>query len=207
MKQDKRLIAIGVMAVLAIALILVIRLVDFGKKEEETADETEQIEPLFPDELGNVTAIEVINNETGQTFQASRGEGESWEIVEAAEGTDTGLGIDEFRLATPLFGLPGLTPNRVLNDVERLSDFGLEDVLYTVKFETSTGMSHTLYVGAKNPGGMAYYVQIPNDPQVYLISSYNLEDLLTFPENPPYIQPTPDPDATPEATVDETVSG
>jgi hypothetical protein len=203
MKQDKRLIAIGVMAVLAIALILVIRLVDFGKKDEETAAETEQIEPLFPGELGNVTAVEVINNQTGQTFQASRAEGESWEIVEAAEGTDTGLGIDEYRLSSPLYSLPGLTPKRVLNDVERLSDFGLEDVLYTVKFETNTGGSHTLYVGSKNPGGTDYYVQLPNDTQVYLISSYNLEDLLTFPENPPYIQPTPDPDAT----VDETVSG
>ena len=90
-----------------------------------------------------------------------------------------------------------------MNDVERLSDFGLEDVLYTVRFETNIGSSHTLYIGSKNPGGDAYYVQIPNDSQIYLISSFNLEDLLTFPENPPYIQPTPDP----EATVDETVTG
>lgn len=202
MKLDKRLITIGVMAVLAIALILVIRLVDFDK-EEETVAEAEQIEPLFPGELGSVTAVEVIDNQTGQTFQASRGEGETWEIVEAAEGTDAGLGIDEYRLLSPLFSLPSLTPTRVLNDVERLSDFGLEDVRYTVKFETNIGTAHTLYIGSKNPGGTAYYVQLPNDSQVYLISSYNLEDLLTFPENPPYIQPTPDP----EATVDETVSG
>lgn len=202
MTLDKRLITIGVLAVLAIGLILVIRLVDFDK-EEETAEEIEQPEPLFPDELGNVVSVEVIDNQTGQTFQASRKEGESWEIIEAVEGSDTGLGIDEYRLLTPLYMLPSLSPTRVLDDVERLSDFGLEDIQYKINFETNVGTAHTLYVGSKNPGGDAYYVQLPDDTQVYLISSNILEGLLGFVENPPYIQPTPDP----EATVDETVTG
>lgn len=205
MKLDKQLIVIGVLAVLSIGLFLVIRLVDFDKEEETAEVEVEQIEPLFPDELGNVTAVEVIDNQTGESFQARRTEGETWDIVEAKEGSDTGLGIDEYNLVSPLYSLPGLMPIRVLDDVERLSDFGLEDVHYTVNFETTSGASHTFYVGSLNPGGTAYYVQLPNDSQVYLVSNYNLEPLVGFVDFPPYIRPTPDPEATP--AEDETVSG
>jgi hypothetical protein len=214
MTLDKRLIAIGALAVLAIGLFLVARFVKFDKDEEEDAIvEVEQVEPLFPDEFGNVTAVQVTDNQTGQTFRANRPEGGSWEIVEAVEGSDAGLGVDEAQLSMPLYSLPGLTPTRVLNDVERLSDFGLEDVFYTISFETNIGTSHTFYVGSKNPGGDAYYVQLPNDSQVYLVSSYALEPLLGFVENPPYIQPTPDPNATETDTdtededEDGTVSG
>jgi hypothetical protein len=197
---NKRLITLGVLAVLAAGAFLVVQFVEFGGQEEEveTADlGYEMTEPLFPRALYDVvTSIRVTDNKTGQVFSAVRDieaeDPNTWEILESVEGSDTGLGVDGASLSGAVASLPTLYPNRVLSEIEMMATYGLDEPGYTIHFETSGGYMYTLYVGSENPEGSAYYVRLLISPNtVYLVSTFTLDIITVYTEDPPYIQPTP----------------
>ncbi len=203
MNINKRFMAGLVFLVLATALILLTRsdlLSDlFGKDEAGDDLSSEPLDLLFP-EVGSgelVTSLVVTNKETGETLFAESQEGQ-WAILKAPEGSDTGLGVDEMRLFNATIGLPAMTPTRVLDNVETLTIFKLDEPLFEITFRTTGGGEYMLQVGDTNPGGGSYYVKLPSQGDiVYLVSVYSLSPTLELLENPPYIQPTPNPDATP----------
>lgn len=171
-----------------------------------TADPLAMQEPLFPETEGQVvTYFRVEDNETGEAVAATIDEGAmDWTVIEAPEEADTGLGIDSERLTADLWSLTSLTPNRVLTEFDTLAAYGLDNARYTIEFTTSGGDTYELDLGIQNPGGESYYVRVPNSSDIYLIPTYALEPVLAFLETPPYIQPTPDPLATPSLTPEPT---
>lgn len=198
---NKRLTVMGILALLAVAIVLVVQFVDLGKNEDETAEEdasasVEQIDPLFPEAaFDTATSIYVEDMETGDAFSAESDEEGAWTIVEAVEGSDTGLGVDEPRLSSALLALPTITPTRVLSDIETLAVYGLREPKYTIKFGTASGGEYSFFVGEANPGDTAYYVKLfSSSTTVYLLSKYNIDALADFIENPPFIQPLDETD-------------
>lgn len=191
---NKRLITMGILAAIAIAAFLVVQFVELGGKEEDEEAEAlpEQPEVLFPAAVVDVVeSLYVTSNETGEVFSAALQDDASWTILEAVEGSDTGLGVDEERLLRAVYSLPTLTPTRVLSDIEVLATYGLINPAYTIRFTTSGGGEYTLDVGSPNPGETAYYVRLPGDSStVYLISKFSLDPIIEFVEQPPYLQPT-----------------
>lgn len=193
MQPRGRLIAAAVFLVLAVVLIVIVVKVPFGGEAEPTP---EPAEPLFPDSQNDVAvAIEVADSETGETLAASSEDGQTWAIDQAPQGTDLSLPVDSARLTGVLIALPGVTPTRVLSEVEALAPYGLDSARYTVRFTTAGGRQHTLYVGALNPTGTDYYVRLTEDVGaagvVYLVPSYNLEQVLGLLSDPPVLAPTP----------------
>jgi hypothetical protein len=173
-------------------------------------------EPLFPVLVASFDVVEsfrVTDNSTGAVFAAetrlvevgppelpegfptpeATEEGpfyeSQWFVLEAPEGSDTGLGVDNDLIAGSVASLPTITPTRTLTDVETLIGFGLESPAYRVEFTTTSGDVYSFTVGSLNPGGTAYYLQVGQNPAVHLVSSFNLDTLLNFPTEPPYIQP------------------
>lgn len=219
---QRRLIVVGVILLLFVGVVLVLRFVDLGGGSEEndlTVDLADQPGPLFPSEVfSSVTFVRLVDNQTGAVFQATGSEDSSlaWTIDEmpeltptptpeaAEEGEETGGGAQELvpdatRILSAAGQLASLTPTRTLSQVEALSTYGLgDDPHYTIEFSTSAGNDYTLYVGEQNPAGTSYYVGLPGQPEVHLVSSSALSSLLGFLTDPPLTAPTPTPTATPE---------
>ncbi len=82
-----------------------------------------------------------------------------------------------------------------------LAAFKLDNPLYTLTLTINTNIL-TLQIGSQNPDGTDYYVQRADGKDVYLIGNYNLQPFIDFITDPPYVQPTPNPNATlsPSAT-------
>lgn len=202
MNTKTRLIAGGVLLALVVGLILVIVFVDFDNEEEEATPEPDATEPLFPDsEFSGVNALTVIDNNTGDIFSAVQIEKEfppveeggdpvvalTWEVQEATIESETGI-IDEIAIGSATFQLPSMVPVRVLTEFESRTVYGLgADAHYAISFSTTDGSTYQLNVGDQNVGSTAYYVDIEGDPNVYLISSFNLDPLIGFLSAPPYM--------------------
>jgi hypothetical protein len=191
-----RLIAGLALVVLTGALIAVLLTVDFGGGEEETAATPTAAAYLFPgvEEEEAVIGFRVTRHETGETVAASTEDGETWQIDEAPEGVDTSAGADAFRIRGSVAGLAALQPNRVLDDVGSLADYGLDEPAYTVELEMTDGQTHTLEVGDMTPTGGAYYARVAGSDEdtVVLVSSFSLEAVLSFVSVPPVLIPTPE---------------
>jgi hypothetical protein len=78
-------------------------------------------------------------------------------------------------------------------DPADLAPFGLSPAGYRLTLLMVDGTAHSMDVGAVDPTGSVYYVQIPGESQVLMVSRFSLEDLLGLLEAPPYPLPTETP--------------
>lgn len=201
MNSRTRLIAGLVFVVLTAGLIAVLLTVDFGRAEPETAATATAAASLFPGVEGEaVIGFRVTRHETGEVVAASTEDGETWQIDEAPENVDTSLGADAFRIRGSVAGLAALQPSRVLEDVESLADYGLDEPAYTVELVMTDGQTHVLEVGDMAPTSGAYYARVVggDEDTVVLVPAFSLEAVLSFASVPPVLIPTPE--ASPEAT-------
>lgn len=209
MQTRNRLIAGAIFLLLAAALIIISQRVDFGRGRE-TDTLPAGLEPLFPEAQDQVAiAVRITDNEAGRTFAASSEDGETWVIEESPAEIDPALVVDNARLRRVLAGLPSLTPNRILSEIEALAPYGLDNVHYTVSFRVTSGGEYTFYVGSPNPTHTGYYARLTENvglaTEVYLLPSYTIDQLIDLLDNPPLVEPTstpepsPEPSATPEA--------
>lgn len=207
---SRRLTGTLIMGVIAVALvagalILAPKLAEKADNENDNAEPTEDFaveEPLFPDEQdATVTTFTLTNVETGDTFKASLDTDTlAWSIDEAVVEAPEGQVVDSTSLQSAVFSLPTLTPNRTLDQIEALGNYGLDAPAFTLEFTTSAGKTHTLEIGGQNPGGAAYYARVDGSDNVYLIPTYVLDPLFAFLTTPPYAEPTATPEPTAEAT-------
>lgn len=68
-----------------------------------------------------------------------------------------------------------LTTVETIEDPDALSDYGLADPVYTVKYETEAGKKGTLEIG--NASGEDYYAKVQGEDTVYMIDSTLVESL------------------------------
>lgn len=204
MSPMKRLVIALVFLLFAVVIIILVNKVDVSKigRGEETAVPTPAVSLFSASAYDQVTRIRVKDNATDSIFAAEQKEG-AWVILEAPDDSDTGLGIDQERIANALVMVPTIEPFRTLSEIEGLVTYGLGDeAQYTINL-TIGSKEYTLMVGSKNPGASNYYAQLEGVSDVYLVNTYYLDPIIELLTNPPYIQPTPDPDVTPSATPEE----
>lgn len=204
-----RLIATLVLLVLAGAAIAVINLVDLSGSESEPTPTSSVLPALFPDaNFGVVDRVTVTDNATGAVLSAHLAPSEEWVnenatwiIDEAPEAADTGLGVNHDQISGATLSLASMTPTRLLEDVPDLAEFGLDDPAYILSFEiVENDQIYTLSVGSPTPSGSSYYVQPAGGiaDAVYILPDYILTAALDLVNNPPYLQPTPEPTGTTE---------
>jgi hypothetical protein len=206
MTPVKRLIVAFVFLVVAAGLFFAIKQFNIGSEETDATPTPAAL--LFPDaQAGTVTKVQVKDNTTQDIFAAENKDGK-WTILTAPKGSDTGLGVDESRITNALASIPSIQPTRSLTGIESLATYGLGDTSKYIIALTISGRDYTLTVGSKNPGDSDYYVQLSNVSDIYLVGTYYLDSVIELLTQPPYIQPTPDPNVTPTvAPTESSVSG
>jgi hypothetical protein len=200
--MQQRLRMLIVLAAIAVVVIGLYIYLSSGNAFDQLAAQLEGEETPFPTPVvlleetagDSVTAFTVTNNETGESLEAALQDG-VWVVVAAPEGTDTDLSVDTFRLENAAGTLLSTTSITTLEDVTGLAQYGLESPAYTIEFETALAREQTLFVGDLNPGGMMYYVQVPDDDRVFMVNQFSLNSVTGLVDEPPFVIPTPDLEA------------
>lgn len=180
------LILVGVLAVLAIVTVWVSKLPAPAEKGVEPT-----AAPLWGEENQEITAITVT---VGLNRVAVQRDAEGWRVTQPSEGA-----ADEAKLIGLTSSLSGLKYTRALADIGGLDAFGLQPPQAQATLVFSGGLTIDLTIGITNPMGTSRYVQKAGDPKVYLVSAYQLQNLLDLAQSPPYA-PTPTPVPSPVET-------
>jgi len=107
------------------------------------------------------------------------------------------LKADYWRISGTLIRLANMRASKRVTDNPRdLASYGLDKPQDALTLQTPDGVDHTLLIGAKNPTDAGYYAKQPESNTVWLIGSFNVEDVERFVKEPAY-EPTPVPSNTP----------
>ena len=195
MNTRSRLIAGGVIVLIAAVLVLVLTQVDLPGGENDQTPTPATLPALFPEaEFQVVTSVTVTNHQTGETFSAHTEDGETWQIDEAPADADLSQPVNHDRIGGVLVSLPGMKPLRAFENVEDLEAYGLENPAYTISYQLAEGGEYTFLVGEQAPTGSGYYGQPQDaaDDSVYLLPEYVVGALTTFTPDVPVAPPTPE---------------
>lgn len=169
MKRSIRLIvAVGVVAVLAVALVL---LQNSGGDEPQP----EGALPPLPDDSERVRIID-IDREVVQRVTVENEFGELVFLPETAENDRLlffpeyafDVDFDQQAVSRVVRSSTGLTSRRVIGEVDDLAEYGLSDPVASVTVTTDEGVER-LYIGAQTPARDGYYVRREGDPTVYSV--------------------------------------
>jgi hypothetical protein len=113
---------------------------------------------------------------------------EGWRMVAPAIG-----GADAGRIEAALTAVLAPVVQQTLDLATDLEPFGLAPARFRLTLLMLDGTAHSMDVGAVDPTGSVYYVQVPGDGRVLMVSRFSLEDLLGLLETPPYPLPAEAP--------------
>jgi hypothetical protein len=203
MKPNTRL-SVGL--IFGLLAIMVALLLQSGWITGNTVNRTPTITPrpsFLNTFVGDIAQVQVVDATTGLRFVARRGDDGKWQIAEAPTSTNEQYGVDETRIENAVSILAAVTANRSISQIEALAQYGLDKPLYEITI-TDKGQDTTISVGAKNPDQTSYFTRKTGSSEIYLISTYNLDSLIEFLTDPPYLRPTPGTPGTGEATAEPT---
>ncbi|HZR98756.1 MAG TPA: DUF4340 domain-containing protein [Chloroflexota bacterium] len=109
---------------------------------------------------------------------------------------------DYWRITGTLVRLSNMRGSRRLKDDNTdWAPYGLADPQTALTLRDGAGVDHTLLIGGKSPTEDGYYARQPDDNTLWLIGSFNVEDVQRFVKEPAF-EPTPAP--SPQPTADGT---
>jgi hypothetical protein len=135
---------------------------------------------LSPTEL---TYAEV--SQDGATAAVGRKDESTWEIV--SPSTEP---ADSQRVADAIGRVARLSASRKIDDPGDLSAYGLAAPPIRIELRLS-GSTRELLVGNRTPDNSSYYVKLPDQPSVYVVSSFAISELTRWLTEPPRPRPTP----------------
>jgi hypothetical protein len=202
--------------VLVIVALLLAAAVYFGvARPQETATPTPfptlapGPEPLFTVSADQVTALRILEPDSGRAAAFRRSDG-TWQITEAATQTVTlPAPVDELAFSGTLSQLVAVVPSGVYTQSADLASLGLAPPRTVISFTASSGitatLTYTLNIGDEPLEGSGYFAQKQGDPAVYLIGSGLIETLTGYLQRVP-LQPTPTATFTPTVALTATVA-
>jgi hypothetical protein len=106
---------------------------------------------------------------------------------------------DYWRITGTLVRLSNMRGSRRLNDNNtNWEPYGLADPQIALTLRDGAGVDHTLLIGGKSPLDDGYYARQPDSSTLWLVGSFNVEDIERFVKEPAY-EPTPVPSPQPTA--------
>lgn len=155
----------------AVALLLVayFGIRGFNKNQEKKAEKEAKASEIYLTKMEDVTEIR-YNIGNGEQVFVKESDSDNWE-VEAQPDFPLAQTYPE-QIASD-FGT--LKAERELKDADQLSDYGLEDPVYTVELSDSKGNTHQISIG--NVTGDTYYATVDDSQTVYTVSAAVMEDL------------------------------
>ena len=141
----------------------------FNKNQEKKAEKEAKASEIYLTKMEDVTEIR-YNIGNGEQVFVKESDSDNWE-VEAQPDFPLAQTYPE-QIASD-FGT--LKAERELKDADQLSDYGLEDPVYTVELSDSKGNTHQISIG--NVTGDTYYATVDDSQMVYTVSAAVMEDL------------------------------
>lgn len=141
----------------------------FNKNQEKKAEKEAKASEIYLTKMEDVTEIR-YNIGNGEQVFVKESDSDNWE-VEAQPDFPLAQTYPE-QIASD-FGT--LKAERELKDADQLSDYGLEDPVYTVELSDSKGTTHKISIG--NVTGDTYYATVDDSQTVYTVSAAVMEDL------------------------------
>lgn len=141
-----------------------------------------------------VDSIRLVGLTDSAVLVLRRDQESGWRMLTPASG-----GADAGRVEVALTAVLAPVVAQTLDRPTDLNGFGLSPALFRLTLLMADGTAHSMDVGAVDPTGSVYYVQVPGDERVLMVSRFSLEDLLGLLEMPPYPLPTETSAASPQA--------
>ena len=154
-KQKKQTLILLIALVIVVGLFLLFKYVIDLEPEEEEDEGT----VLWDIDKDSVTYLYFTGSEEDIELTL---DGETW-VLTGHEEED----IDSSVISSAMGYIDDVTALEELGTLDNLSDFGLEEPSNVIKF-TADGTDYVLTIGDYNSNASGYYIQINEDPTVYV---------------------------------------
>ncbi len=158
MKGFKTTLGLGVVLIGLIGYIYI-----FEPTNTNETDIKDQVFAIAADDIDQLQ----VTAATGETTQLQKEDG-VWKITEPVVG-----GVDDIKINALTTGLSTLAQERIVEDAEVLSQYGLDPPHIAVGFRKQGEQSlQHLLLGDRTPAGDDLYAKRQGDPSVFLVSSF-----------------------------------
>lgn len=170
--KKKTVTMVSSVAVLAVLCAAYYGVQTFVSEQEQAEEENEEeITDIFSVESDDITKLKFVIDKTEVVFQK---DGDEW-IKEDEEA----FPVDQDTLEDAASSISSVTSDKVINDVEDLSQYGLDDPSNTITISTEDGSDTILKVGDENESISQYYVEKGDDKEtVYLVDSVTIDPFM-----------------------------
>lgn len=168
-KQKKQLAMLVILCVICIAGYFLIR-----NREFEKTDETAAV-TVTDFNAEDVVGLKV-SGDVSLDFVKENGEWKENSLPDESisQSSVTGL-ISQIQNIT--------TTETVVESPQNIDQYGLKEPVRTIFVTFADGSTLGIFVGEKNSFLSKYYMQVSEDPKVYLVSSYVVDDFEKLPED------------------------
>lgn len=126
-------------------------------------------EDIMVTNLVSLVSLEYTNGEETMSFAKKDGK---WYVVEQED-----FALDSSSVESIAYVMQSVMAVRQLEDVDELSDYGLEEPLYTIKMKDENGKETVLYIG--DIAGENQYATVNDKTVIYTINS-SVAEMLEF---------------------------
>lgn len=145
------------------------------QEQKESEEDSEESTTVFTASTDNIKSLDFMVDDTETTFEK---DDDSW-----VKKDETDFPVNQTTLDSAASAIASVDSDRVLEDVDDLSEYGLDSPSNTIKIVTKSDeedgddITTTLYVGDENSSTSQYYVRKDDDDEktVYLIDSSCVE--------------------------------
>ena len=144
------------------------------QEQKESEEDSEESTTVFTASTDNIKSLDFMVDDTETTFEK---DDDSW-----VKKDETDFPVNQTTLDSAASAIASVDSDRVLEDVDDLSEYGLESPSNTIKIVTKSDeedgddITTTLYVGDENSSTSQYYVRKDDDEKtVYLVDSSCVE--------------------------------
>lgn len=159
------------MIYLAVIFVLLLLLYLFLKNRNEKAEEAESggMDVIQMD----ASSIVNFSFKIGDNFAEFSKDGDEWKNQEDSE-----FPVDQEAVETLLNDLLSFTAERKLEDVDGLSEYGLEEPSNTIRLTDESGTETEILVGSRNQSTGDYYVSLAEAPNTVYVTASDLSSIL-----------------------------
>ncbi len=154
--------------IVLIAVLVLIAGSYFGLKNYNTrAEEAESVPEYTALSLGDDAVIKNLKviNASGE-FDLEKQDDDTWIL-----SSDNSIDVDEDKITTKVNSIRTITSDKVVDNYEKLSDFGLEEAAITIEITLDNGDTHTVKIGDYNDTASAYYLTVDDISTIYTVSA------------------------------------
>lgn len=144
------------------------------QEQKESEEDSEESTTVFTASTDNIKSLDFMVDDTETTFEK---DDDSW-----VKNDETDFPVNQTTLDSAASAIASVDSDRVLEDVDDLSEYGLDSPSNTIKIVTKSDeedgddITTTLYVGDESSSTSQYYVRKDDDEKtVYLIDSSCVE--------------------------------